>query len=311
MSTYWSIGHAQLTIRLLKHFFDHQDSEPVVQRNGQKLEQKLYLGWKIFWDPLNNMRDYLCEVAPTRSRFEGGNSAAPNGSINLVCIATDFRDGPVKLRKPNDKPNKPNWDTNKLYTYQENTEKSGRRKNKTAVTVPVEDLLRSLNDGKVQEFRNVMFNRIAEARIMVISEYLEWCSSEVSPPFRVMETLSTLRSVICRAAIHETHQLNFAKTLQRFLSASSGDIVLAVLDEVIKKMLEVYTPVARLARPHIRGLQLYPYLDNPVAREIIKDTFIENKNTVTAMDPPLPDLLSSICTEEIINSLDFMHPPRD
>ncbi|KAJ6474862.1 hypothetical protein C8R45DRAFT_935394 [Mycena sanguinolenta] len=89
MSTYWSIGHPQLTIRLLKHLFDHQDSEPVVQRNGQKLEQKLYLGWKIFWDLLsNNMQDVYCSLLSTfvkfRSRFEGGNSAAPNGSINLV-----------------------------------------------------------------------------------------------------------------------------------------------------------------------------------------------------------------------------------
>lgn len=178
----------------------------------------------------------------------------------------------------------------------------------TAVTVPVEDLRYRLNDGKVQEFRNVMLYRIAEARIIVISEYLEWCSSEVSP-FRMLETLSTIRSAMCQTAIHETHQLHFAKTLQRFLSTSSGDIVLGMLDEVMKNTLEVYTPIARLARPHIRGLQLYPYLDNPVAREIMKDAFIEYKNTLTAMDPPLPDLLSSI--EEIINALDFMHPSPD
>ncbi|KAJ6476809.1 hypothetical protein C8R45DRAFT_934467 [Mycena sanguinolenta] len=154
----------------------------------------------------------------------------------------------------------------------------------TAVTVPVEDLRRSLNDGTVQKFRNVLLDRVAEARIVVISEYLEWCSSEISP-------------------------FNFAKTLQRFLSVSSGDVVLEALDGVIKNTLQVYTPITRLARPHIRGLQLYPYLENHVAREIIKDAFIEYKNTVTAMDPPLPDLLSSM--EEIINSLDFMHPPRD
>ncbi|KAJ7469339.1 hypothetical protein B0H11DRAFT_1868620 [Mycena galericulata] len=177
----------------------------------------------------------------------------------------------------------------------------------TAVTVPIEYLARQLNHGQGGEFRRVMLDRIEEARIIVISEYLEWCSSQVSP-FRPLETFSTLRSIMCRTAVHETHQIRFAEAVRRLLIAPLADVVLGgLLDKIIKKTLEVYTPIARLTRPHIVGLQLYPWLNNPSARQIIKVAFTEYKNRLTVLDPPLPDLLSDL--EEIINSLDSMHPP--
>ncbi|KAJ7116863.1 hypothetical protein C8R44DRAFT_791558 [Mycena epipterygia] len=179
----------------------------------------------------------------------------------------------------------------------------------TAVTVQIEYIRHRLNHGEVREFRKVMLDRINEARIIVISEYLEWCSSQVSPS-RALETFSTFRRVMCQTAVHETHQIRFAEAIRRLLSAPLGDVLLGgLLDEVIKGALEVYTPIARLTRPHIRNLQLYPWLDNPISRQIIKDTFTENKNRLTVLDPPLPDLLSNM--EEIINSLDSMHLPPD
>jgi hypothetical protein len=180
---------------------------------------------------------------------------------------------------------------------------------KTAVTMPIEYLRHRLNHGEVREFRKVILDRIVEARIIVTAEYLEWCSSQVSP-FRPLETFSTLRLIICQTAVQESHQIRFTEAIRRLLTVPLDDTVLGgLLDEVIKKTLEVYTPVARLARPHVVGLQLYPWLENPVARQIIKDTFTEYKNRSIVLDPPLPNLLSSM--EEIIYSLDSMHLPPD
>jgi hypothetical protein len=159
----------------------------------------------------------------------------------------------------------------------------------TAVTVPIEYLRDRLNDGQVREFREVILDRIVEARIIVTAEYLEWCSSQVSP-FKVLETFSTLGSILCQTAVQESHQMRFAETIRRLLTAPLGDVVLGgLLDEVIKIPLEVYSPNARLTRFHT-SFQLYSWLENPVARQIIKDTFSEYKNGSTVLDPPLPEL---------------------
>ncbi|KAJ6527429.1 hypothetical protein B0H19DRAFT_1385430 [Mycena capillaripes] len=146
-----------------------------------------------------------------------------------------------------------------------------------------------------------MIHRAQEARIVFTSEFLEWCISG-SVPYEALKTLSISSYAMCQTAIHAVHQISFAESLRELLSASLGDLGLALVDMVIKHALYVYIPHLIIRRP---GLQLVAWLDDPGARQINEGALTEYKTKLSTTNLLCKDLSSLV--EEVINTLKSLH----
>ncbi|KAJ7890743.1 hypothetical protein B0H13DRAFT_1887440 [Mycena leptocephala] len=167
----------------------------------------------------------------------------------------------------------------------------------TAVPVPIDELRESLAMGQPGLFDAVVVGRIDEARIVLVSELLESCRTDMIP-YNATDTLSRT-SGFCIHGVHPIHQSRFATSVRRLFS-TLGDGNPTLLQEVVNlSLFDVYAPNS--TRVHIES---HLWLDNPLARRIIKDTLTEYQGTLTPTDPQL--LLSRV--EEIINNLDSFHP---
>ncbi|KAJ7156176.1 hypothetical protein C8R46DRAFT_1294721 [Mycena filopes] len=131
--------------------------------------------------------------------------------------------------------------------------------------------------------------RSSEALLVILVEYLDQCDS-VSPPYNAAETLQHLASaVIPKAAVHPDHQIRLATAIHRVFDSSQSELTAlldAVIsgncwslyakglhhDKIIKYRQELQFPTKKSMDD--RGLD-YPWLENPLARQRIKDVFAE------------------------------------
>ncbi|KAJ7468145.1 hypothetical protein FB451DRAFT_1369166 [Mycena latifolia] len=147
-------------------------------------------------------------------------------------------------------------------------------------------------------FRDIMIARVKEARMIMITEILEQCNSNVVPQ-RITETVRHIVPYNLQTAIHSNHQIRFAKSIEALLSVS--DVSPVLLHEVIGlHVWSVYAPNSYARRI---DLQLHPWLDDRVARQIIQNTFVQYQTQFTAADPP--KIQSQV--KEILNGLDIFH----
>jgi hypothetical protein len=150
----------------------------------------------------------------------------------------------------------------------------------TAVPVPIDELRQSLAVGQPGLFDAVVVGRIDEARIVLVSELLESCRTDMIP-YNATDTLSRT-SGFCIHGVHPIHQSRFATSVRRLFS-TLGDGNPTLLQEVVNlSLFDVYAPNS--TRVHIES---HLWLDNPLARRIIKDTLTEYQGTLTPTDPQL------------------------
>ncbi|KAJ7610028.1 hypothetical protein DFH06DRAFT_1065367 [Mycena polygramma] len=140
--------------------------------------------------------------------------------------------------------------------------------------------------------------RIREAKIHVLAEFLQCCASEVLP-FNAVETLRRISYIVPCTAVHKTHQLLYARSVDSvFAEARSVELMTAI---VWSKCLDVYAGIPA----DILGAEAFPWLDEPFARQILKDT-LSDWLSALAWNPTSSDLLERL--RAILRGLETCHP---
>ncbi|KAJ7724133.1 hypothetical protein B0H16DRAFT_1597240, partial [Mycena metata] len=170
----------------------------------------------------------------------------------------------------------------------------------TETSVPINELRQSLTQAEPGLFDVLVDHRIEEAQIILVSELLDSCHTDMIP-HNATDTLSRT-SGLCRYSVHPMHQITFATSVRRLFS-TLGDRNPTLLQEVVNlSLFDAYSPNSTSV--HIES---HLWLDDPLAHRIIKDTLSEYQGTLTPTDPQR--LLSRV--EEIINNINSFHPVQE
>ncbi|KAJ7456137.1 hypothetical protein FB451DRAFT_1277060, partial [Mycena latifolia] len=161
----------------------------------------------------------------------------------------------------------------------------------TVLAIPTEFLASEMDDPLLM---NLLPNRIAEAKIALLSEFLERCNSD-STPYRALDTIRYIGAVAVRSEIHDTHQIHLANHMHRLLDTGDPEL----LDTVINcGIFDLYA-----GPPHIDTPIGYPlrhtWLDNTSARVEIQDTLSRYLESA----PKAPAR-----AEGILRGLERLHP---
>jgi hypothetical protein len=157
----------------------------------------------------------------------------------------------------------------------------------TAIDIPdIDEVLDELEPSdEPWAFYNFKHNRISEASIYVVAEYLEHCNSDILP-YNTAKTLEKFTYYPPNSAIHHTHQLRLANSVHAvFRAAPSAELLNAILNcscwslyaqgPKTEDQVRAYREKIESGRP---VLELWPWLDHPIARQKIEHTFEEYEN---------------------------------
>jgi hypothetical protein len=124
-------------------------------------------------------------------------------------------------------------------------------------------------------FQNLRRNRISEANICVVAEYLEHCTTNILP-YNAIKTLDKLPSYIPHSTIHHTHQLRLANSVQAIFDATQSTELLNGIVNFRWWSLYADGPKTEVqVRAHRQEVDLgypfvlWPWLDHPIARRLV------------------------------------------
>jgi hypothetical protein len=151
----------------------------------------------------------------------------------------------------------------------------------------------------------VLRDRITEARVLVLTELFENCSSSVLP-HNVIETLPFVAHFVPPAFIHPNHQVRFANSIRGMFDSEHRQHHPELLKAVVNlKIFDIYAAPQESGLDSPRAssfLQKHPWLNNHVARETIK---------ISLALYPLSTAESSITLQariqSVLQGLDYLH----
>ncbi|KAJ7094785.1 hypothetical protein C8R44DRAFT_890213 [Mycena epipterygia] len=149
----------------------------------------------------------------------------------------------------------------------------------------------------------VLRDRITEARIMVVSEFFESCSSTALPN-NAVETVPFVAHFVPPASVHVKHQTRFANSIRGIFEQSRSHP--GFLDAVIQsKIFDVYAAGHGVQNAWcIPGLlQKHPWLDYPVARRTIQNSLGDYAATLSPSESPAAVARIS----SILRGMDSLH----
>ncbi|KAJ6542880.1 hypothetical protein B0H19DRAFT_1310917 [Mycena capillaripes] len=159
----------------------------------------------------------------------------------------------------------------------------------TAVKIPDEFLAMQENDEIAASKRWILYRfkhrRVAEATLNIIAEYLEHCTSEVLP-YNAVKTLDVMSTwLLLQTPIHPTHQIRLANSIHTI--AIAGQFV-ELLDGIVSLTCwslyaEGYKTAEQVKELRDTG-SYYPWLDNPIALERIKDAFLHSVRQLSSSE---------------------------
>jgi hypothetical protein len=142
----------------------------------------------------------------------------------------------------------------------------------TAIVVPPDIDLSS------EIFRQIIYDRTMEAKIVLLAEFLDKCSADFIP-FKAVETIRCLCNhiLVPRGAVHESHQLRLANAMSRLLNPVTGTPHgFELLEATIScQMFELYAGLPDSGLKFGRVQMRFAWLENLIARGKIKDTLVE------------------------------------
>ncbi|KAJ7197376.1 hypothetical protein GGX14DRAFT_667895 [Mycena pura] len=175
----------------------------------------------------------------------------------------------------------------------------------TAVINPSELLDASDSDIFRHEHFQYVFNRISEAKLVLLAEFLVGCTPDFLP-YRAEETLHHISSLAPRGPIHRRHQIRLAEGMRNLWTSARVEHHLAKLLEALVhcQIFDVYAE--RPDRGSCYGSPRHAWLEDPAARENIMGTLAEYTN------------LNSLClgldlidaATAIMRNLQSLHPPE-
>jgi hypothetical protein len=166
-------------------------------------------------------------------------------------------------------------------------------------------------------------NRISEASIYFLAEYLEHCTSDVLP-YNAVQTLDKVTFYLLNSAIHHTHQLRLANSVQAiFAVAQSTELLNGIINSQCWSLYADGPKTEEQLRAHREEVDsghpfvLWPWLDHPIARQTIEDTFTKYKKQLMPSADSL-ELATVTRLQNILQGLkswhaegDLMNPDRD
>jgi hypothetical protein len=179
----------------------------------------------------------------------------------------------------------------------------------TAIEIPDELNTKQETDEIWEAMYNFKRNRISEASICVVAEYLEHCTTNILP-YNPIKTLHKLPSYIPHSTIHHTHQLRLANSVQAIFDATQSTELLNGIINFRWWSLYADGPKTEVqVRAHREKVcsgdpVLWPWLDHPSARKKIKDAFAECEERLMLSQ----DLTTLTRLQNILLGLDIWHP---
>ncbi|KAJ6629062.1 hypothetical protein B0H10DRAFT_1987738 [Mycena sp. CBHHK59/15] len=175
----------------------------------------------------------------------------------------------------------------------------------TAVEIPcdldMEDIDDETINAQLDPLYPVLHDRIAEARIQLLAEFFEHCSSSTLP-YNALKTLSAIASFAPASAIHPAHQIRLANSMKVLFGVARRrpGLLTAVVNI---NAFDVYTATHDILTP-LWWLQNQPWLDDSGAQQTIKECFAGYAASLSSVDSP--DLVDRL--EAILEGLDYFHP---
>ncbi|KAF8199281.1 hypothetical protein K438DRAFT_2016065 [Mycena galopus ATCC 62051] len=191
--------------------------------------------------------------------------------------------------------------------------------------------------------RDLLSHRLVEARLQIVAEYLEHCTSNVLP-YNTVETLARIKNnlllqpdktaplgnekhLVPQAAVHSTHQLRLANSIYHVIHTANPESM-DLLDEIINwPTWDRYTSKENeeQLRAHREGRKFmlegdfnpydewsplvedfWPWLDDPIGRKTIQHAFTDYKKTLmSTTDGSSRSILSRL--EQILRGINFWH----
>jgi hypothetical protein len=158
-------------------------------------------------------------------------------------------------------------------------------------------------------------NRISEASIYFVAEYLEHCTSNVLP-YNAVQTLDKVTFYPLNSAIHHTHQLRLANSIQAvFRAAPSTDLLNTILNCSCWSLYAQGPNTEDQVRAHREKFDsghfvLWPWLDHPIARQKIEHTFAKYKKQLMPSADSL-ELATVTRLQNILQGLKIWYAERD
>ncbi|KAJ7145553.1 hypothetical protein C8R44DRAFT_972628 [Mycena epipterygia] len=169
----------------------------------------------------------------------------------------------------------------------------------TAIQIP--DELRVTR----KDYTQCMINRTVEATIHLLAEFLEHCSSDLLP-YKAVQTVQKINHNSPRGPIHYTHQIRLANSIHRVFEAMvSTDLLNAIIGFDLFALYAKERTTEKQV-PMMEIIRFIPWLDNPSARNKIKDTFATYEKALTSSPDSSPGIRTRL--RNILKGLDYWHP---
>jgi hypothetical protein len=184
----------------------------------------------------------------------------------------------------------------------------------TAIEIP-DELYAMPETGDISglwAFENFKRNRISEASIYLVAEYLEHCASD-SLPYNIVKTLDIMMIIYYlppETAIHPTHQMRLANSVGSVFVAAAGFTELwnAILNCSCWSLYAQGPKTEEQFRAHHGRVNsgdrvLWPWLDHPIARKITKEAFADYAELLMRSADQLTPTLARL--QSILLGLEF------
>ncbi|KAJ7451222.1 hypothetical protein B0H11DRAFT_1821906 [Mycena galericulata] len=173
----------------------------------------------------------------------------------------------------------------------------------TVVSMPRDLLMHPQNHeisrAERDTFFKCMYARTQEAKIQIISEFIEYCNAQ-EMPHNAVETLKRIDE-IPKSAVHSTHQFQLARSVA---AALVGQHCGGLIDAVVNaKFLHIYSQGPGVQGAHDSRI---PWLNDPTSRQKLKQAFGDYERKLLSSEEP--NSTGSVTrVQAILRGLDAWH----
>jgi hypothetical protein len=126
---------------------------------------------------------------------------------------------------------------------------------------------------KAQPSLSAMQHRIGEAKLHVLAEFLQHCSSNTLP-YKAVETVGVIAEGMPLGPVHKTHQIRLATGIEAvFASNSSTDLMNTIISSSLLEIAE------------LQPYWVDPWLDDPLARQKLRLAFEKYEQVLATSNP--------------------------
>jgi hypothetical protein len=187
----------------------------------------------------------------------------------------------------------------------------------TAISIPSEFHMQETEETWEEwTFYDLQRQRISEASFDIVAEYLEHCTTDILP-YNAVKTLDSITYYLPpETAIHPTHQIRLANSVHSVFAAGrfeDSELLNEIINSSCWTLYAEGHKTEEQVRVHLEKAnfgerRIWPWLDNPAARQKVKDAFTDyEKKLMLATDSDLPNTR----LQTILQGIKSWHPESD